>query len=394
MQRREYLAAAGAGLATTFAGCTGGGGGGDGGGDGDDGGDGGSTPTEGLPPKSDFEAYEEAWLERAVEGAQEEGGEFVLYGFSDDEDIRLINEFFSNTDPYTVLDPTIPSGNNDEQIQQYMQAAQAERAVVDVVATSNITLIQEEGIALGQMDDIPAYIEIPDNIKVNSAELGDIGPYQVLNRGINYNTDVIPKSKADSISGWGDLVGDEWTDVPAIMDFTFNTAVAAYWMDQTYETPDGEELTPEELAPRIVDNLDFEFVASATSGAAMVARAETGMQLMGTAQFIVGHVNDGLPLDHVRSPETIIPYVNPVSLSAFPTNEWSAKLATHAFIKEPGIQVFEWGQMTPNREVGGEHPTLGSTLDLYAGSELVAPFVLENPGAELRAFQEAWGAPV
>lgn len=405
MRRRTYLAMAGGSIATTFAGCMGGddGDGGDGGGG--DGGDGGSTgdggsssPEDDLPPKSNVEEYQLAWYELARQRAEEEGGEFTLYGMSDEQDQERVTQFFADADPpFDVLEPNIPTGNQSEQIQQYLQAEQAEQAIVDVMVMSNQTLMHDEGATTGDLGDLPTFIALPDNVKKESDEMGDLGSFQVLDIGLpgNYNTNLVSEEMANSVEQAGDLLNPEFEGVSAIADLTFSAASAYGIVNTTYTTPDGQEVSMEELAPMLKDHLDFSFELSSTTGAAMISRGEVAIQLFGIASFIAQHVNDGLPVDSFRQPGTIFPYAGPISVSSYPTNEWSAKLAAEAFMSQPGLQAFEWGQMTIDRSAGPDHPQLGSSLEYFEGSEIYAAHVIGDEASQALAdLQRYWGAPV
>lgn len=81
-------------------------------------------------------------------------------------------------------------------------------------------------------------------------------------------------------------------------------------------------------------------------------------------------------------------------MSAYPTNEWSARLATHAYIAEPELSVLKWGNMTPNREGYKTHPELGSTKKLYEGSKIGSSFKYDKKMISyLKDLQKVWGAP-
>lgn len=419
MRRRNYLKTIGAGIAPVVAGCTGGGdGGGDGdGGDGGDtgdgdgdggggGGDGGGGQTaqqqkpqslDDLPPKENFEEYKAAWLDLAGRKAKEEGGEITVFSYSDPAIAKKVKKYFAEQaePPFSHLTAKVPLGNNDEQLRKYAQSVQAEEPVVDLPILANLSTLHTQGIGTGQMDDIPAFIRLPDNLKKKTDDLGDLAGAEVLDRGINYNTDsMAPEKVSEHLTSWGDLLKDEWSGTKAIMDFTFNPSIANKWLKQDYTAPDGSSLTAKELATGVKENLDFEFVASATEGAAMVARGDAAMQLQGVANFIVSHRNDGLPVDHVRAPDTLIPYANPLAVSAVPNNKWSAKLGAQAYMTKKPLVVHGWGMITPTRTAGGTHPELGSSLELFEGSEIQAPFKLENPGEILKEYQRTWGAPI
>ena len=416
MRRRQYLTAAGVSIAGLTAGCSGGdngnGGGSNGGGSNGGGSNGGGTnggggtttggnsvpqSVEDLPSPSNYEEYRKAWLDLATRKIEDEGNKFTVFGFSSTDDRQYIKDTFANApEPFNKLQPQIPLGNNDTQLQKYAQATKAKQSVTDVLVLGNLgTLRISEQVPMGQMDDIPKFIEYPDNVKVQEDELGDLIGQEVLDRGINYNTNTLPKDMVEQeLKSWGDLMKEEFAGVTAVMDFTFSPAVAEGFLNTTFTDPEGNEITQQELVEGIKENLDFRFVASATEGAAMAARGDAAMQLMGAGNFIVPYVEDGLPVDHARSPDTLWAYANPFAKSAYPNNDWAARLATEAFLTLEPLLADRWGQIPPDRSFDVTHDTLGSSLALYEGVEINTVFDLEDPASLLTEYQQLWGAPV
>lgn len=372
--RRRFLKAAGSiGIAGSMVGCLGGGGGSQASPT--------STATAELDPNAMGQAeYAESWRERASERAAEELSDkklnFLTSFRSDVWKDTIENHDYSGVyEPLrdSIIMSTLGSDTLETRYaRQYAAGGQMSFSIIDF----SVAALVAQGIEFSQIDDIPGYIEQPDDVQFPPFT----GASTITGFGVVYNTELV----SDPPQTREDLLAPRFADKKILLDWTPSVGSAGPVLlrqsDQWFE--DFVAQKP------IYGDSTYGVVTETGKGNAHVGFL--GMTLH------VFRFTEQMPLAPVMNPAAWTFRPQPLSLALRPRLPWASRLLMDWLLRPDN-------DVTPTVLKGTMAPTFDEAnppevLDLfdpenYFTEPQLVDAVGTPPDEMMKAYQKKIGAP-
>jgi ABC-type Fe3+ transport system substrate-binding protein len=327
-----------------------------------------ADPAADLPPRDDPD-YAEEWRKVASREAEKElqgVDKLIIAGLPGRDaspafhDITINQDFASISDVYAPLTDNIEiinASTTDHYTRYRREIASGRGTTTSDVLQFDLAALQDAGYPVGDLSDIPGYIQNPDSVKNPPLEIG----FELQGAGPAYNTEEVPEPR-----DYDHLLTDDFAGSDIIANIN-PPNVALIGLIELKGWDYIEQLGEKEI--RLND--------SSFAGINLVAQGEVGLQLLGLTNLGLRMRDEGAPVGLASNPNIWIWQTNNMGNSARPPHPWAAKLFTDYRVRpdHAELQAIESGTISLDGEIANppELRRLFNAENVFSASDATMP---------------------